>query len=146
MRVPTRRWRAVMAAIAIYLIVTATAAAAASIDATIEPAQIEVGESARLTIYTSGNGTLSVSLPVVSGLEFRIVGQSRQIQIINGRTIESTSTIVRFTPDEAGVFTIPGLTPTSPPLVLRVNPSSGSGSSRFGNGASPGPPPLLPGG
>jgi hypothetical protein len=144
--VPTRHWRAVIAAIAIAIVAAATASAAAlSIDATIEPAQIEVGESARLTIFTSGGGTLSVPLPVVSGLEFRVVGQSRQIQMINGRTIESTSTIIRVTPDQAGVFTIPGLTPTSPPLVLRVNPSNGS-SSRYGNGASPGQTPLLPGG
>jgi hypothetical protein len=147
MSVPTRRWRALMAAIAIYIVAAGTPAAAVpSVDATIEPAQIEVGESARLTIYTSGGGTLSVPLPVVSGLEFRVVGQSRQIQTINGRTIESTSTIIRVTPDQAGVFTIPGLTPSSPPLVLRVNPSSGGGSSRFGNGASPSQPPLLPGG
>jgi BatD DUF11 like domain len=147
MRVPTRRWRALMAAIAIYIVAAGTPSAAVpSVDATIEPAQIEVGESARLTIFTSGGGTLSVPLPVVSGLEFRVVGQSRQIQMINGRTIESTSTIIRVTPDQAGVFTIPGLTPTSPPLVLRVNPSSGGGPSRFGNGASPGQTPLLPGG
>jgi hypothetical protein len=147
MSVPSRRWRALIAAIAIYVVATGTASAGvASVDATIEPAQIEVGESAQLTIYTSGSGTLSVPLPVVDGLEFRVVGQSRKIQMINGRTIESTSTIVRVTPDEAGVFTIPGLTPTSPPLVLRVNPSSGSGSSsRFGNGASPGSN-LTPGG
>jgi hypothetical protein len=141
----TGRWRAVLAVIVISIIATGTAAAA-SVDATIEPAQIEVGESARLTILTSGSGTLSVTLPVVSGLEFRVVGQSHQIQMINGRTIESTSTIVRVTPDEAGVFTIPGPTPTSPPLLLRVNPSSGSGSSsRFGNGATPGPTPFIPG-
>ena len=139
-----RYWRALMAAIAIYLVATAAASAATSVDATIEPAQIEVGESARLTIFTSGGGALSLPLPVVPGLEFRVVGQSRQIQLINGRTIESMSTIVRVTPDEAGVFTIPGLTPTSPPLVLRVNPSSGL-SSRYGNGASPGQSPVLPG-
>jgi hypothetical protein len=127
--------------------IAAASAVAPSVDATIEPQQIEIGESARLTILTSGSGTLSVTLPVVSGLEFRVVGQSRQIQIINGATIESTSTIVRVTADEPGVFTIPGLTPTSPPLVLRVNPSKGGGSSSLlGNGASPGPAPLVPGG
>ena len=104
-------------------------AAAPSIDVTIEPTQIALGESAQLTILTSGNGTLSVSLPVVAGLEFRVVGQSRQIEMINGTTIESTSTIVRVTPDEAGVFTIPGLTPKSPPLVLRVTPTNGGGPS-----------------
>jgi len=122
----------------------AASAAVPAIDATIEPSQIEVGESARLIIFTSGSGALSLALPVVSGLEFRVVGQSHQIQIINGRAIESTSTIVRVTPDEAGVFTIPGLTPTSPPLVLRVNPSNGSGSLN-GNGALPGQNPLIPG-
>ena len=148
MRVPILRQRASIAAIALYLFSAATAPAAApSIDATIEPQQIEVGESARLTILTSGSGTLSVTLPVVSGLEFRVVGQSHQIQIINGARIESTSTIVRVTAEEAGVFTIPGLTPSSPPLVLRVNPSRGGGSSSLlGNGASPGPPPFVPGG
>ena len=136
-----------MAAIAVYMFAAAAATpAATSIDATIEPQQIEVGESARLTILTSGSGTLSVTLPVVSGLEFRVVGQSRQIQIINGAKIESTSTTIRVTAEEAGVFTIPGLTPTSPPLVLRVNPSRGGGSSSLlGNGASPGLAPLVPG-
>ena len=136
-----------MAAIAVYMFAAAAATpAATSIDATIEPQQIEVGESARLTILTSGSGTLSVTLPVVSGLEFRVVGQSRQIQIINGAKIESTSTTIRVTAEEAGVFTIPGLTPTSPPLVLRVNPSRGGGSSSLlGNGASPGLGPLVPG-
>jgi len=119
-------------------------AAAPAIDVSIEPAQITLGESARLTILTSGNGTLSVSLPVVAGLEFRVVGQSRQIEMINGTTIESTSTIVRVTPDEAGVFTIPGLTPQSPPLVLRVSPGNGGGPSLTpDNSEKTGPNPLT---
>jgi hypothetical protein len=123
----------------------ATLAAAPSIDATIEPSQIEMGESARLTILTSGSGTMSVPLPVVPGLEFRVVGQSRQIQMINGATIESTSTIIRVTPEEPGVFSIPGVTPKSPPLVLRVNAGHAGGSSLPNNGASPGVTPLVPG-
>jgi hypothetical protein len=144
MSVRIHRQCSVIAPLALCMVATAAAWAAASVDATIEPAQIDIGESARLTILQSGSGALSVPLPVVPGLEFRVVGQSRQIQIINGRTIESTSTIIRVTPEEAGVFTIPGLTPTSPPLVLRVNP--GGSSSLLGNGASPGPSPLASGG
>jgi hypothetical protein len=116
-------------AVGVLLAASIVRAATPSIDVSIEPAQIALGESARLTILTSGSGTLSVSLPVVAGLEFRVVGQSRQIEMINGTTIESTSTIVRVTPDEAGVFTIPGLTPKSPPLVLRVIPTNGGGPS-----------------
>lgn len=119
-------------------------AAAPAVDASIEPSQISLGESARLTILTSGSGTLSVPLPVVPGLEFRVVGQSRQIQMVNGLTIESTSTTVRVTPEEAGVFTIPGPTPNSPPLVLHVTPGGG-GAPPPANAAPPGTAAPYPG-
>jgi hypothetical protein len=118
------------------------ASPAVSVDAVIEPAQIALGESARMTIQSSGSNALSLTLPVVSGLEFRVVGQFHQFQSINGATFESTSTIIRVTPEEAGIFTIPGPTPKSPPLVLRVMPGNGSGSP----GAAPGLSPLYPGG
>ncbi|MEP6547473.1 MAG: BatD family protein [Gammaproteobacteria bacterium] len=117
-------------------------AAAPSIDATIEPAQIALGDSAKLTILTSGSGTISLQLPMVAGLEFRVVGQSRQIQSVNGITIESTSTVIRVTPETAGIFTIPGITPRSPPLVLRVNPG---GSSPSPNNSTPDVLPFIPG-
>ncbi len=125
----------------------AAVSSAESVDASIEPSQIALGESAQLTIFTSGSGTLSVSLPVVSGLEFRVVGQSRRIEIINGSAISSTSTIIRVTPEEAGVFTIPGPTPKSPPLVLRVTPSGGGAPSVPPKGSTlPGLNSLLRGG
>src|ERR1700723_2607296 len=145
MRTHARPRIGILAAIAVHVFSAgAVQAAAPSVDAAIEPSQIEMGDSAQLTITTSGSGTLSVALPVVSGLEFRVVGQSRQIQIINGATLESTSTIVRVTPEEPGVFTIPGPSPHSPPMVLRVVPNNGSGSSSppYGS-ASPGLTPYL---
>jgi BatD DUF11 like domain len=122
-----------------------TSAAVPDIDATLEPAQIAVGESAQLTILASGSGTLSVPLPVVSGLEFRVVGQSRRVQIVNGAAISSTSTIIRVTPEVAGIFTIPGITPRSAPLLLRVNPAGSTGNSATLNGPG-GKPSILPGG
>ena len=131
------------AAIALYAL-AGPSHAAPSIDANIEPAQITLGESARLTILTSGSGTLSIPLPVVAGLEFRVVGQSRQIQSVNGITVESTSTIIRVTPEVAGIFTIPGMTPKSPPLMLRVNP--GGGASASPNSSTPDVLPFVPGG
>jgi hypothetical protein len=142
------RWRKLITAFAASVVAASAAMGAApSVDASLEPQQIELGDSARLTYFTSGSGTLSVTLPVVEGLEFRVVGQSRQIQFINGASIESTSTIVRVTPEVAGVFTIPGPTPKSPPLVLRVNPgkSGGSSSSPYGSGL-PGLSGSAPGG
>lgn len=126
----SHRGSRLITAFAAYVVAASAALGAApSVDASIEPQQIDLGDSARLTYFTPGSGTLSVTLPVVAGLEFRVVGQSRQIQFINGAAIESTSTIVRVTPEVPGIFTIPGPTPKSPPLVLRVNPGNGGGSS-----------------
>jgi hypothetical protein len=146
MRTQSRHWYWAITAIAFAMLQAGRALAAApAIDVTIEPAQIAMGESARLTILTSGNGTLSVPLPVVAGLEFRVIGQSRQIEMINGTTLESTSTIIRVTPEEAGVYTIPGLTPKSPPLVLRVSPTNGGSASSSNNSGSPDVDKFLPG-
>ena len=102
--------------------------------ATIQPAQITLGESARFTITNLGDGTAPITMPVVSGLQFEIVGRSRQIELVNGTTLPSTSIIVRVTPQMAGIFTIPGVTPKSQPLVLQVNSPPGS----------PGAPPPSP--
>jgi hypothetical protein len=127
--------------------VAAASAAAVSVDATIEPSQITLGESAQLTIMTSGSGALALPLPVVSGLEFRVIGQSRRIEIVNGATLSSNSTVIRVTPQEAGVFTIPGPTPKSPPLVLRVTQGNGRAPSISPNSPSlPGLKSLIPGG
>ena len=137
--------RTLVAVLALSLLGAAAASvAASSVDVSIEPAQIALGDSARLTILTTGSGALSVALPVVPGLEFRVVGQSRQIQIINGATLESTSTIIRVTPEEAGVFTIPGLTPNSPPLLLRVSPTGGGTAPGVHGAAPPGAVPIVP--
>jgi hypothetical protein len=118
-------------------------AVAPLVNVTIEPQQISMGESAQLTITSTGTGMEPVTLPQVSGLEFRVVGQSRRIEIINGATLATISIVVRVTPQAAGIFTIPGITPKSQPLVLRVNPDNGSGnSSSFGNSNGSVRPPV----
>jgi hypothetical protein len=61
----------------------------------------------------------------------------QRFEIINGTTLSTTSIIVRVTPQTAGIFTIPGLTPKSQPLLLRVNPDNGGGGSA---------PPVVTGG
>jgi hypothetical protein len=111
--------------------VTATVAVAAApvISATLEPQQIAMGDSAQLTITSSGTNMEGVNLPEVSGLDFRVVGQSHRIEMINGATLASTSVMVRVTPQAPGIYTIPGITPKSQPLVLRVNPDNGSGGN-----------------
>ncbi len=45
--------------------------------------------------------------------------RSRRIEIIHGAALATTTIVVRVTPQVAGTFTIPGITPKSQPLVLR---------------------------
>lgn len=103
-----------------------TFAAVPLVSAELEPKQISVGQSAQLTITTSGNNLDQIQLPQVAGLEFRVVGQSRRLEIVNGATFDTTSVIVRVSADAPGIYTIPGITPQSQPLVLRVNPDTGA--------------------
>jgi hypothetical protein len=91
----------------------------------IEPMQIGMGESARLTIAASGNDASTISPPMVAGLEFVAVAQSQRIESINGVSSASATVTYQVIPQEPGVFTIPGAAPGSSPVVLTVNPSSG---------------------
>jgi hypothetical protein len=131
-------------------LLTAFMAAAAVADdplvyATIQPAQILLGESAQFTITNLGDGTNPITIPVVSGLKFEIIARTREVQIINGTTLPSTSIVMRVTPQIAGIFTIPAVTPKAQPLVLQVNAASaGTSIPRSGPGA-PLPPPILSG-
>jgi hypothetical protein len=115
--------------------------------ATIEPAQIYLGESAHFTITNLGEGASQITLPVVAGLKFEIVARTHEIQIVNGTTLPSSSIVMRVTPQIAGIFTIPGVTPKSQPVVLTVNAAlSGAVIPRAGAPPPPPPPPILSGG
>jgi BatD DUF11 like domain len=115
--------------------------------ATIQPAQIYLGESAQFTITNLGDTAPQMTLPVVSGLKFEIVARTREIQIVNGTTLPSSSIVMRVTPQIAGIFSIPGVTPKSQPVVLTVNAAlSGTAIPRVGAAPPPPPPPILSGG
>jgi BatD DUF11 like domain len=115
--------------------------------ATIQPAQIELGESAQFTITNLGDGTNPINMPKVSGLKFEIIGRTREVQLINGTTLPSTSIIMRVTPQMAGIFTIPAVTPKAQPLVLQVNgAASGASIPHPTRPAAPIPPPIFSGG
>ncbi|HEY2464239.1 MAG TPA: BatD family protein [Steroidobacteraceae bacterium] len=115
--------------------------------ATIQPAQIQLGESAQFTITNLGDGTNPISMPVVAGLKFEIIARTREVQLINGTTLPSSSIVMRVTPQMAGIFTIPAVTPKAQPLVLQVN-AAASGFSRppSAGATAPIPPPIFSGG
>jgi BatD DUF11 like domain len=129
------------------IFVARLAVAEPTVDERIDPTEISLGEAARLTI-TISRGNSAVTPPVVPGLAFLAVGQSQQIQSINGVTTSSLTVTYEVIPQEAGIFTIPSLAHSSQPLVLRVNPSgSAPGSAAPGNNprASNLPPPAAGG-
>jgi hypothetical protein len=101
---------------------------------TIEPKEITMGETARLTITNLGTDTRTPILPKVSGLQFDIVGHTHQFEMSSGVTLPSSSVIVQVTPLIAGTFTIPPITPNAPSLVLNVKTDHGpTGSTGSGN-------------
>jgi hypothetical protein len=115
--------------------------------ATIQPAQILLGESAQFTITNLGDGTNPITMPVVAGLKFEIIGRTREVQLINGTMLPSSSIVMRVTPQIAGIFTIPAVTPKAQPLVLQVNAASSAANVPHPSGriAPPPPPPILSG-
>lgn len=117
------------------LIASAMQVADAAATQRLEPTQIEMGDSASLTIAASGNDASTISPPMVAGLEFVAVAQSQRIESINGVSSASTTVTYQVIPQEAGVFTIPGASPGSAPVVLTVDPGSGRGTSASGGSA-----------
>jgi len=128
-----------LSVIAALLLAAGAAYGAPSVTQQIEPAEIALGEAAQLTIATLGNTQTPIAPPVIAGLEFVAVGQSSQMESINGQTTSKNSVTYQVIPQRAGIFTIPGLLGGSPPLVLRVLASGVSAAS-----SSPGAFSTLP--
>jgi hypothetical protein len=125
-----------LAILSVLSISTIAAAAEPTVTERIEPAQIALGDSAQLTIAASANSATPIAPPVVAGLEFVAVGQSSQIQIINGRTSSTSSFIYQVIPQRIGLYTLPGIAPGSQPLVLRVLPGNSGSAATLAPGNS----------
>src|ERR1700693_435725 len=79
---------------------------------TVEPSRIKRGESAILRVTSFGR-IKDVTLPTIPGLVFEPMGRSQGFDFINGSALPATFFSIRITPQFAGVFSIPGLTPSS---------------------------------
>jgi hypothetical protein len=133
-----------------------TAAKAPGITATLEPSEIAFGEIAQLTVTVQGQDQQAPEIPSVSGLAFQPVGQSSQIQVINGAMSANISHTYIVSPARLGTFTIPAIRAVSGgdsaetrPLVLKVLKRSGGSASTAPQGSqSPSglPAPVVNGG
>jgi len=144
MKTNLAHFRPMAAAIAAVMVFASAAfAAPPAVTTQLEPGEIALGQAAQLTITASGDGSDAVSPPAVPGLEFVSVGQSSQMESINGVTSSSTSETYEVIPQHAGKFTIPALSRGSQALVLYVR---GSGAAAGNNsGVSSLPPPAASG-
>lgn len=118
-------------------------AAAFSISAELEPAEITYGDAAQLTVNIRGRQTSVPNPPSVPGLSFEAAGQSSQIQIINGAMSANISHTFIVTPNHPGTFTIPKFkvgsgaeAAESNPLVLKVLKRSGAAAPQQNGGSA----------
>jgi BatD DUF11 like domain len=140
-------WSKLAAGITVCIVVATGARADASLSyETIQPAKIVIGESAILRITSLDSELRDVKLPNVSGLTFEVLGHTRAMEFNNGIASESSSIVIRVTPQIAGIFSIPGPTPKSQPLILEVLTDRNAGNPPLAlNGKAPRtPPPPTP--
>ncbi len=102
-------------------------ARAATVTATLDPADISLGDTTQLTVTVTGSQE-SVQMPSVPGLDINSVAQSNQIEVINGSVTINSSTTYTVTAEHEGTFTIPAIRAggaSSQPIRLHVGQGSG---------------------
>ena len=138
------RWSSVIVAILGMLAPAAFAMAQAGLAyETIQPEHIRLGESATLRVTSLDGDLPNIPLPVVSGLSFELIGRAQGLEFVNGTSIPSTSILIRVTPQMAGIFSIPGLSPKSEPVVLDVVSADDSNPSALIKPKPTPTPPLM---
>ena len=125
-------------------------AAAPAVSASLDPVEIAFGDSAQLTVSVRGGEDAVPQLPSVSGLSFQPMGQSSQIQIVNGAMSANVNHTYLVTPSRLGTFTIPAIAvgsrqdgAQSQPLVLKVLKRASPAQSQAGPSQSGLPAPAL---
>jgi hypothetical protein len=128
--------RAVLPVALLLASVWVTSAKSPAVTATLDPAEISFGDVAQLTVTMQGQGQSAPQLPSVNGLSFQPVGQSSQIQIINGSMTANVSYNYVVNPKRLGTFTIPAIkagsgsdAAESSPVVLTVLKRAGGSTS-----------------
>jgi BatD DUF11 like domain len=86
----------------------------------VEPSRIKMGETAVIRVVSLDGYLENIRLPTVPGLTFEIMGRVQGLEFVNGKSIPASYILIRVTPQFAGVFTIPGLTPKSATVGLEV--------------------------
>ncbi len=125
-----------------------------TVEATLEPLDLEVGGRAVLTIIVEGGGSIDDDLrwPLPEGLSVRSAGESRNFSMVNGKFSQSTQRRYLVTPLREGRYELPVLeihvggrayrfgpwALTARAVASQPSPEApGAGPSRSGSGAIP---------
>ena len=121
---------------AVFLTLGVARVRAAEVTASLDPAQVAVGDTAQLTVTINGASDAPPAVPNIPGLEIAHVGQSTQAQFVNGVMHVSAVHTYELTPQRAGTFTIPSIAAggaKSTPLTLRASgTASANAAARAG--------------
>ncbi len=105
-------------------LLSAAVPAPAAVTMQLDRAQIGVDEAAQLTVQSTGGESAAPSVP---GLDFTPIGQSSQIQIINGSMTSRSAVTYQVTAQAPGTYTIP--VPGSPGKSIRLQVGAGTPGS-----------------
>src|SRR5262249_48609531 len=129
--------------LALVVLLARAAAADVTVRASIDPPEIQVGESAALAIEVDGAQNAPVpDVPAVDGLTLRYLGPSTQVSIVNGQVSQSVTHRFSVATARPGTFTIGPSSVTiggSPHEVAAATPDLvGAFPPRPAAGAAPG--------
>lgn len=124
-------------ALLVLALAASVAAAQPRITATIDPTEIGVGAGAELTVTITGvQSAPPLSIPPIDGLTVTNLGQSVNVELVNGRASTSVTQTFQVTAARAGRFTIPpvpvqiaGTTLRTRPLALVVRPGGAASAA-----------------
>ena len=122
------KWPGICLGLALSVLVSTTAARAATFTATLDRDTLTLGESATLSLACVGGTPSNAPMPAnVPNLQISYVGPSSQFSVINGAVSSSVTYNFQVTPQKAGDYTIPAVTAevgseklTTQPLLLKV--------------------------
>ncbi len=122
-----------------------------SFELSVDRTTIAVGEGAELDITFNDTANIpALDLPHIDGLEFRYVGPSTRMSIINGQSSSSVSHVYTVAPLKTGTFTLGPLrfshngdSYVSNQIRLEVTNSAGAGGAPAQAGANPSPEAAL---
>ena len=133
-------WMAFCAAL--FCFVVSFAARAANFTASLDRDNLQLGESATLSLTFEGGQPKSVPAPDVPGLEIVNAGNSTSFSFNNGQMNSSVVVSYSVTPQQAGSFTIPAMTAeiggqqfATPPLKLTVSKPGAPSVAQINSGS-----------